>query len=39
MRKKTKSIQFELFRVTRQRPEVPREVRQKIFRLLARMLR
>jgi len=39
MRKRSKSSQFELFRVTCQSPEVPREVRQKVIRLLAQMLR
>lgn len=39
MRKRSKSSQFELFRVTRQSPEVPPEIRHKTVRLLARMLR
>jgi hypothetical protein len=39
MRKRSKSSQFELFRLVRRSPEVPQEVRQKTIRLLARMLR
>ena len=39
MRKRSKSSQRDLFQVTRRSPEVPREVRQKVIRLLAQMLR
>jgi len=39
MRMQSKSSQFELFRVTRQSPKIPPEVRLKVLRLLARMLR
>ena len=39
MRRRSKSRQFELFRGVRQSPEVPREVHQKMIRLLARLLR
>ena len=39
MRRKLKSRQFELFREIRRNPEVPREVHQKMIRLLARLLR
>ena len=39
MRRRSKSGQIELFRPTRQSPEVPREVRQKMIRFLARLLR
>ena len=39
MRKGSKSRQFELFVLTRRSPEVSREVRQRMVRLLARMLR
>jgi hypothetical protein len=38
-RAKPSRTQFELFRATRRSPEVPREVRQKMIRLLAQMLR
>ena len=39
MRRRSKSSQLELFREVRRSPEVPREVRQKMIRLLARLLR
>jgi hypothetical protein len=39
MRRRLKSSQFELFREVRRSPEVPREVHQKMIRLLARLLR
>ena len=41
MRKRAKSrgIQFRLFQPPQRSPEVPREVRQRIVRLLAQMLR
>ena len=39
MRKRSKSSQLELFREVRRSPEVPREVHQKMIRLLARLLR
>ena len=39
MRRRSKSRQFELFRGVRRSPEVPREVHQKMIRLLARLLR
>jgi hypothetical protein len=39
MRRRSKSSQLELFREVRRSPEVPREVHQKMIRLLARLLR
>jgi hypothetical protein len=39
MGRRSKSSQFDLFRLTRRSPEVPGEVRQKMIHLLARMLR
>ena len=39
MRRRSKSSQLELFREVRRSPEVPREVHQKVIRLLARLLR
>jgi hypothetical protein len=39
MRKRSKSSQLDLFPVSRRSPGVPREVRQKMIRLLAQMLR
>lgn len=39
MRKRSKSSQMELFAVARRSPGVPREVRQKMIRLLAQIFR
>jgi len=39
MRKRSKSSQLELYQVTGRSPEVPREIRPKMIRVVAQMLR